>query len=116
MRERALGRFRELFGADADELLRITNQHGAATGGAAGRPARLQPVGGRELWAEPWISRFRAAGEDPPVQAAQNQLAVRTYVDRMLRVAADLGLDTERALALLVDRAIQMGVAGAQRW
>jgi hypothetical protein len=116
MRERDLGRFRELFGADADELLRITNQHGAATGGAAGRPARLQPVGGRELWAEPWISRFRAAGEYPPFQAAQNELAVRSYVDRMLRVAADLGLDTERALALLVDRAIQMGVAGAQRW
>ena len=117
MRERDPARFRELFGAESDELLRVTNEHEPSPHDVpGGRSARLQPVGGHDLWAEQWLSRFRAAADYPPFQAAQNELAVRTYLDRILRFAHDLGMDTERALAMIVDRAIQMGAAGAKRW
>jgi hypothetical protein len=34
----------------------------------------------------------------------------------MVRFAGDLGLDTDRALAMTYDRAVQMGVNGARHW
>jgi hypothetical protein len=76
----------------------------------------VQPVGGADLWREPWLSRFRQAGRHIPFQAAQNQLAAESFLDAMLKFTGWMGLDTARALAMVVDRAIQMGRAGAARW
>jgi hypothetical protein len=41
---------------------------------------------------------------------------VRAFLDPTLPFAAGFGLDTERALAMLADRAMQMGPRGALRW
>lgn len=117
MRERDKDVFTKLFGADADELIAVTNASGPPSRQATGgRSARVQPVAGADLWGEPWLARFRRAGEHVPFQAAQNQLAAQSFLDPMLRFAGWLGLNTDRALAMVVDRAIQMGRGGAQRW
>jgi hypothetical protein len=73
-------------------------------------------VGGADLWEEPWLSRFKAAGEHPPFQAAQNELAARTFIDPMLPFAAWVGLDTDRALVTVIDRAVQLGPGGSRAW
>ena len=88
MRERDAATFRTLLGTDADTL-----------------PAT-----------EDSVRRLRSAGAHPPFQAAQNELAVRAFLDPMLVFAAGLGLDTERGLAMLADRAMQMGRRAALRW
>jgi hypothetical protein len=117
MRDRDDAKFREVFGPDADELVRVTNLPGEPSRRMPdGRSARCQPIGGADLWEEPWLSRFRAAGKHPPFQAAQNELASRTFIDPMLPFAAWLGLDTDRALVTVIDRAVQLGPNGARTW
>lgn len=117
MRARDAGRFDAVFGSDAAELLRVTTAVGPASSDVAGgRSVRVQPVGGADLWEEPWISRFATAGAHVPFQAAQNELAARLYITPIRPFARWLGLDTDRALAMVVDRAVQMGVGGARRW
>jgi hypothetical protein len=78
--------------------------------------ARLAAVDGRRLWEEPWLSAFREAGRQPHVQAAQNELAVREVFDGMMPIARAFQLRTPKALALLLDRAVDMGVGGARAW
>jgi hypothetical protein len=78
--------------------------------------ARLAPVDGNCLWEAPWLDAFRRAGALPQVRAAQNEVAVREFFDGMLPVARAFSLTTPRALALLLDRAIDMGVGGARSW
>jgi hypothetical protein len=117
MRDRDDAMFRQTLGENADELIRVTNATGPpASESPDGRSARTQPVGGADLWEEPWISRFRQAGQVIAFQSAQNELAATSFVDPMIGFAGDLGLDTDRALTMAVDRAIQMGVAGARQW
>jgi hypothetical protein len=100
--------FAQTFGPDAAELLRVT--------GADEEGDRLQPVGASFLWEGDWPDRFRRAGQVPAFQAAQNEVAIEGYLDPNLPFAAALGWDTDRALALLYDRAVAMGNAGAQSW
>lgn len=117
MRDRDQARFDAIFGPQAGELLQVTNAAGPSSSEVqGGRSARVQPVGGTDLWEEPWVSRFAAAGRHGPFQAAQNELAARLYVAPMLPFASWLGLNSDRALAMVVDRAVQMGVGGARRW
>jgi hypothetical protein len=117
MRQRDAAEFDRIFGPKADDLLAVTNAAGPPSAEVkGGRSARVQPVDGADLWQEPWLSRFRQAGKHRPFQAAQNELAATLFLDPMLRFASWLGLDTERALSVVVDRAVQMGTGGAQRW
>jgi hypothetical protein len=117
MRDRDEATFGQIFGEHAAELLRVTTADGPpASESPEGRSARTQPVDGADLWEEPWLGRFRQAGSVAAFQSAQNELAAATFVDPMLRFAGDLGLDTDRALAMVVDRAVQMGVQGARHW
>ncbi len=109
--------FARAFPDHADELLATMNAVGPPSSQAPdGRSVRTQPVGGADLWDEPWLSRFRAAGAEPACQAAQNELAAALFIDPMLRFAADAGLDTDRALAIVVDRAAQLGCPAAKQW
>lgn len=78
--------------------------------------ARLAPVGETVLWQEPWLSRFQAAGQVPYVQAAQNEVAVTDYFDKIMPVARWLGFDSARGLAMLLDRAVHAGVGGGLSW
>jgi hypothetical protein len=117
MRQRDAAEFDRIFGPKAADLLAVTGAPGPPSAEVkGGRSARVQPVDGADLWEEPWLSRFRQAGKHRPFQAAQNELAATLFLDPMLRFAGWLGLDTERALSVVVDRGVQMGVGGAQRW
>lgn len=118
MQQRDGAAFGRIFGADAATLLAVTTDTRGpqAWDSADGLSPRLQPVGGALLWQEPWLARFREAGRQPRFQGAQNELASRLYVQPMMSLATRLGLDSAQALTLLVDRAVQMGTAAAQRW
>jgi hypothetical protein len=102
-------RFAQHFGASVvEQLLDVTK--------ADTPDARLAPVGGSLLWSPHWLDLFRRAGDIGPFQAAQNEVAIERYVDRNLGFASALGLLTDRALAMVFDRTIQMGIAGARAW
>jgi hypothetical protein len=62
------------------------------------------------------VTRFRNAARHVPFQAAQNELGARMYLDPMLPLASGFGLVSERALAMVLDRSVQMGVGGARNW
>ncbi|MBC5784489.1 hypothetical protein H8N03_16190 [Ramlibacter sp. USB13] len=117
MRERDRATFDSTF-PDADTLIAVTT---AADGPRAwqsgdGFSQRLRPVGGQRLWQEPWLARFRRAGQHPPFQAAQNELAASLYVQPVVGVCRQIGLDSEQGLAMAIDRAVQMGADGALAW
>jgi hypothetical protein len=118
MNERDPGAFGQIFGPQAGELLRVTNAPGPSSQEAPGVPCpRMQPVAGAILQKDPgWLDRFNQAAAHPPFIAAQNELAASLYLDPMLAFAAWLGLNTDRALAILLDRAIRRGIGDAQRW
>jgi hypothetical protein len=108
MRSRAEAAFLDVFGPGADELVAVT--------GAATPAGRLAPVQQRFLWQEPWLTRFRRAGEVTAFQAAQNEEAIEHQFRPMARPALALGLSTERALAVAYDAAATRGVGGGIRW
>jgi hypothetical protein len=117
MRDRDPQSFDGIFGPDATALVSVTSAPGPPSRESpGGRSARVQPVGGADLWEDPWLDRFRRAGDHLPFQAAQNELAATNYLQPMLQFAGWLGLDTDRALTIVVDRAVQMGVQGARHW
>jgi hypothetical protein len=117
MRERDPAKFVEIFGPDAEALLRVAAAKGPrSTESRDGRSARVQKVGGADLWEEPWIGRFREAGAFKPFQAVQNRLAAELFLDPILLFAHHIGLNTERALAMAMDRAANVGVASAEQW
>ena len=109
--------FAAVFGPAWQQLLAVTTAPGPSGELVeGGRGPRAQPVDGADLWEEPWLSRFRAAGAVPAFRAAQNQLAAELHLVPMLTVAAGFGLTTERALCMVVDRSITLGEQGAKRW
>jgi hypothetical protein len=114
-REEALGaalpaeqRMEALFGPHWRTLLEVTS--------AQDPEARVAEVGGKPLWDPEWTARFRAAGRVPHVTYAQNEIAITDYVDPALRFAHWLGFDDARALAMLWDRCIHMGIGGGTSW
>ncbi len=99
--------FASTFGPHAAELLRVTN--------ATGEEERVAPVGpDGVLWGAAWKARFDAAAAVPEFQAAQNEIAITEYMDPNLQFCAWLGLDTDRALAMVYDRCIHMGNGGGR--
>ncbi len=108
MHDRDPERFSKIFGADSDALLGVTN--------AETSEARLQPVGGENLWSPTWVARFQAAGAYPLYQAAQNEHAIEGVFRPLLHVAGGFGLVTDRLLAMALDIAVSRGVGGAIRW
>jgi hypothetical protein len=98
--------FRRTFGDDARELLEVTN--------ARTHDERMQPVGGRPLSSPEWQRRFTQAAALPAYHAAQNEVAIEGLVDRNLGFAHTLGFNTDRALAVLVDRCVDAGNGGGR--
>src|SRR5262249_49170899 len=49
-------------------------------------------------------------------QAAQNEHAIEGLFRPMLRYAVELGIDTDRAMAMMFDRVLTRGVGGGVRW
>ncbi len=101
----------------ADALLTIVTATGPRSlDTETGRSARVQPVLGRDLWEEPWLSFFRYLGDIDAFNQIQRILARERYLDPIVEYARDLGLMTERGLAMLYDRSIQQGPAGGMRF
>jgi hypothetical protein len=95
----AFGRF---FGASWAKLLEVTAR------------ASLESVDGAVLWAEPWVSRFNAAGRWPAFQQVQARDAAESeYMTGAVAVAKLLGVTTERAMVLCYNRTVQQGPSGA---
>ena len=117
MHKRDPDTFASIFGPASDALLAVTTAPGPSGEHVeGGRGPRVQPVDGFDLWDTPWTTRFRAAGEVPAFRAAQNQLAAELFLAPLLPVAAGFGLVSERALAMVLDRAFVLGEQGAKRW
>ena len=127
MRERDKAKFDEIFGNKdsriADKLIEVTNASGKSSREVYkdnpkgdGRSNRVQPVDGADLWVSPWKERFQLAGDHPPFQAAQNQLAATAYFDPMIRFCKWLELDTDRAYGMCYDRSVNMGDGSARKW
>ncbi len=94
--------FGRLFGASWAKLLEVTGR------------ASLEPVDGVVLWAEPWVSRFVAAGRWPAFQQAQARVAAESeYMAGAVEIARTLGVASERALTLYYNRTVHPGSAGA---
>lgn len=108
MSRRDSSTFSSMFGPSSDALVQVTTSQD--------REARLGPVDGVSLGDERWQRIFRDAGQHPAFQAAQNELASNLFIDPMLPLAGWLSLNTERGLAVLVDRAVDQGVTAAQQW
>jgi hypothetical protein len=108
MQRRDDATFRSVFGANADELLLVTN--------ANRREDRLASVGGDDLRSDAWIQRFKNAGSVPVFQAAQNEQAIEGLFRPTLRICEELGINTDRSLAMVYDRVITSGIGGGLRW
>jgi hypothetical protein len=68
------------------------------------------------LWQQPWITRFKAAGQDPAFRAVQDRLAANgQYMQAAITAAQTLGVMTERALSLTYDTAVQQGPGFARQ-
>jgi len=122
MKARHPATFAQVFGPDAEELLRVTSPAGPETDER--RRARVQPVAGQELHQPVWAARFAesarpdlfGAGQPQLFNGAQNELASELFLDPMLPIARWLDLTSDRALALLFDLASRIGVDVATRW
>jgi hypothetical protein len=123
------GRLRELLlafqGADPDRFVRIFGGGDGSvargllthTGSANGGVDKVtgQTTDSRySLIAEPWRSRFLAAGRDPVFQRAQVTAALAAFQTSATRIHDTMPLVTsERGLAFMLDVANQFGDAGA---
>lgn len=101
-RDRDGAGFPAALGGAAEELL--------ATATAADPAARLAPVAGTPLWAEPWKSILSRAAMRDAFRAAQNEYAI----EGLLAPAADLvlaepGLASGTGLALALDVMAELG-------
>jgi hypothetical protein len=106
--------FAEIFGPDAQALLDVTNAEGpSGLDQPGGRGTRVQPVGGKDLWEDPWVERFRIAARHLPFQAAMRGQIIARRLDPVRYVISALGLENTRGTAMLLAAAIHMGVAGA---
>jgi hypothetical protein len=92
------------------------------TATAAKAADRMKAVESKELWREPWLTRFRKAGEHKAFQAAQNETAARLCLQPMVPVAYGLGLNTDRGLVMLaallrrISFNVEFAVAAARDW
>lgn len=144
MRKQNQAKFDSIFGDNSDELVHITTaedkpgqtrfkeldateQNRRRKTGEEIRSARVQPIavtkGGekKDLWEEPWLSRFKQAGLDEEFQDAQLLYAVNRYINEadnlkhkmIIHFLKECQIQTALGIALVVDRAIQTGAKNA---
>ena len=95
--------------ADPQALLAVTNTLPAAPGGVGADLPQLQPVSGKLVWSKEWITRFKAAAKVPAFQAVQFKTTAQVYLLPILPLAKQLRLNSEKGLAMMVERVIHMG-------
>ena len=95
-------RFIAVFGPSWKALLDMTKVGG------------MDPIEGKVLWQEPWLTRFRAAGREQVFRDVQDKLAREgIYMKSAIDAAKLLGITTERGISLTYDTACQQGTGGA---
>lgn len=78
------------------------------------RAHSLEPLDGALLWNTPWLERWQKLGRDADLSALQWQIALNSeYISVVPVIAKILGVHSERAYALIADRAVHQGVGGA---
>lgn len=75
---------------------------------------RMVPVGGQELWSRDWIAVFKEAAKHPAFQDMQFRATAETRLIPLVDVADQMNMTSERALAMIVDRAVQTGVSATE--
>ena len=108
MHKRAPVEFSKIFGKSSADLLAITN--------AQTPEGRLAPVEGNALTSNLWINRFKASAKLEPFRNAQNEVAIEHLFSPILPRAQALGLLTDRALAMIFEVALTLGVEEGVRW
>jgi hypothetical protein len=106
-------KFVGLFGNNWSDLLKVTNAVGSTRDN--GRSPRVQPVGGYDLWNDYWVNKFYLAGKDVEFQECQIRLACDNYMEPAVKICKDFNLKSQRSLAIVFDRCVQYGPAGARR-
>jgi murein DD-endopeptidase MepM/ murein hydrolase activator NlpD len=104
-------KFSQIFGSEAQEMLKVVTKgpdHGVDAQGRATNPRF-------DLTREPWLSRFEAAGRDPEFQGVQRQVARKHYFNPMLEVAQQHGIKSPEGLSMLFDTSVQQGRNGMER-
>lgn len=106
--------FNEVFGGMrvASSLITTTTSRGRRTGKFS---VRTRKVDGAFLWEEPWIRRFKKAADYEVFRRAQRAWVADQYLDRILPMADEYNMDSEGAIAVLFDIAVQFGVAGLRK-
>lgn len=102
MQARDRGRFAEIMGPAADELIAVTSSVDPA--------ARLALVGGEALTSPAWVERFRAAGAIETFQAAQNEEAIEHQLRPVANVAFALGQTSDDALQAAYELVVTHGL------
>jgi len=108
--------FFAVFGKDSDELIKVvtaTGKSGLRSGKLRG--PRVKKVAGADLWKEPWLARFRAAGKMELFKWAQRQAAIDGYFMPAFEHALSVNLNSERGIVMLFDRAVQLGKGGMRK-
>lgn len=104
MRAAAPAEFDRVFGGSAAAARMLT----------AVAAKSLGPVDGANLWDEPWLGRFQAAGQLEVFQRAQRDVASSgDHMRGAIEIARLLGIQTERAMTLYYNRTVHQGSAGA---
>lgn len=80
------------------------------------RSARVQPVGGEDLWTGKWLPFLDALCATDEMINAQNAEMFRGYLDPALEIAKRLGIDRHAFISVLFDIAVQCGKAGLARY
>lgn len=77
----------------------------------------LDPVEGKVLWVEPWLTRFRTAGREPVFREVQDRLARDgMFMKAAINAAKLMGITTERGISLTYDTACQQGTGGVVKF
>ena len=79
------------------------------------REARMAPIGGKVLWHSTWVTRFKRAAQHKAFRNMQFRAAAELLLLPSLDLAKSHGLNTERALALLLERVLSAGHDSAER-
>lgn len=107
--------FDNIFGPEAEALLAVTNAPLPVEVTDSELP-NMAPVGGQLLWSPEWIARFKEAAQHPAFQDAQYMVTAHTTLLPMLDFARNMGLYSEKALSILAERVIQLGVEPAKEF
>lgn len=123
-------KFDQVFGPTAAQLVSVLTAPLSGATPRDARNARVQPVPPAagaapvDIWLSPWRERFIAAaapdlfgrGTRQTFNHVQDEMAIQLYLDSMLPMARWLGLNEDRMLGVLMDRAVHMGTGGARGW